>query len=133
MLSPLSHQTTCCYPRKNILFHTYTSCHLKCLSQLYSQAQLLVMKSFFITQGSAPLPPPPSRFFWKETITPSSGFPQHIVQIFIYHISLPFIIISFLCVCHHPLFHIISSLITGTVSYSFLCLSQYLPYSRHSF
>lgn len=36
----------------------------------------------------------------------------------------------FFCFCHHPPFQIISSLMIGTVSYSFLCLSQNLPHSR---
>lgn len=120
------------YPRKRDSSIPIPLPHLKCLSQLYSQSQLLVMESFLILQGSAPLSPPSSRFFWTEIITPSRGFPQRIVQIFIEHITLPFIRINFLCVCHHPPFQIISSLRIGTVSYSFLCLSQYLPFSRHS-
>lgn len=57
------------------------------------------------------------------------GLPQHVVQICIRHISLPRSN-CFFCFCHHPPFQIISSLMIGTVSYSFLCLSQNLPHSR---
>ena len=97
MLPPLSHKTNCCYARKNILFHTYVSANYTASLTITSPSSWLWKAFFFITWGSATLLPPPSRFFWKETIIPSSAYPQHIVQIFIHHINLPFIIISFLC------------------------------------
>lgn len=52
-----------------------------------------------------------SKFFW--TMVPCSGFPQHIVQIFIQHMSLPLSNVSVTTPFQ------ISSLMTGTVSYSF--------------
>lgn len=128
MFTPTGHHTNCCTQVKWTVPYLIPLPHLKCLSQLYSQSSFWLWKAFWSLRLQLCLSPPSSRFFWTEIITPSPGFPQHIVQIFIE----PFIIISFLCVCHHPPFQIISSLMIGTVSYSFLCLSQYLPYSRHS-
>lgn len=131
MFTPLNHHTNYCTQEKWTV-HTYSSSTPKMpLSTLFPIPALGYGKLFYHLGFSSTVTTFP-RFFGTEIITPSPGFPQRIVQIFIEHITLPFIIISFLCVCHHPPFQIISSLMIGTVSYSFLCLSQYLSYSRHS-
>lgn len=134
MPTPFSYQTNHYYPRK---MHSSTPI-LKfvvlpkiCFSTIFpapglGYGKLLSLRAQLHCQYL------PWGFFWTETISPPSGFSQHIVQIFIQHIRLPIIVLSFLCICHHPPFQIISSLMIGTVSYSFLCLSQNLPYSRHS-
>lgn len=129
MLTPLSHQTNCCYPRK-----TYSSTLVPLpkmpLSTLFL-SQLLVMESFFYHLGFSStvtisfkilLDRNNHFFLWVPTTYCSNLYSA-------YQSAFYF---SFLSVCHYPPFQIISSLIIGTVSYSFLCLSQYLSCSRHS-
>lgn len=81
---PLSHQTNCCYSKKNAHFHFSwcLSLHLKYLSIIFP-APVLDDESYFIAQGPVPLSIPPLKFSGMETITPSSEFPEHVVQIFI--------------------------------------------------
>lgn len=90
MLPRLSHNTNCCYARKNILFHTHISANYNA-----SLFPVQGMKSFFYQLGFSYTATTSFKIL-LERIIPSSGYPQHIVQIFNHHINLPFII-SFLC------------------------------------
>lgn len=100
----------------------------KCLSQLHSPCQHSY--GILVYSGLGSISNKPLRVFWTDTISLSWELPQHVVQVCIWHINMPAIAISSFCLCHHPLFQIISSLMIGTVSYSFLSLSQNLPHSR---
>lgn len=113
------------------------------ISHSYSEAQILLKMPFSTTfpvpahsyeillySGLGSISNKPLRVFWTDTISLSWELPQHVVQVCIRHINMPAFAISSFCLCHHPLFQIISSLMIGTVSYSFLSLSQNLPHSR---
>lgn len=86
-------------------------------------------RTLFCHSGLEPIGNRPLRLLWTDTIIPSWApiaccSNLYSAHQFAYHCN------CFFCFCHHPPFQIISSLMIGTVSYSFLCLSQNLPHSR---